>query len=67
MTASSDTEKGGETTTEPEASTTPKLPNGGYGWVIVTVAILLNAVTWGALPPLQQTSNYPEANTKHQE
>ena len=29
--------------------TTTKLPNGGYGWIIVAIAVAMNAVTWGML------------------
>lgn len=27
-----------------------KLPNGGYGWVVVCCILALNACTWGCVP-----------------
>lgn len=32
---------------------TIKLPNGGYGWVILGAAIAVHAIAWGRMPLVQ--------------
>lgn len=35
-----------------EESTT-KLPNGGYGWVILGAAVAVHAIAWGRMPSVR--------------
>jgi hypothetical protein len=41
------------------ADSTIKLPNGGYGWVILGAAVAVHAIAWGRVPlrrPLNDSS-----------